>query len=299
MKGSKKLTTSKLGIIQYKAFTLVELSVVITILAVMIIGVTSTKLMIRKARLTNAQSLTQKSIINDINMDLVAWYETSLESSFLASEIKNDASNISTWKDNNINAINKNDATNSTVASQPKYYQNAFYDSIPGIRFDGTDDFLNFNCNKIAKSSYTIFVVEQRRSNKSVNMFIGGSSIANNETIHLGYKYNTTLTQDHYSNGLDATVTGYNSVEPKLFTFVYNFNIGKQITINGKTTVVANPTQSSPLLKCNNVALGKYATSYFYTGDLAEIIMFKRSLKTEEIEAIENYLGSKYGISVS
>ena len=34
-------------------------------------------------------------------------------------------------------------------------------------------------------------------------------------------------------------------------------------------------------------------------GDLAEIIILKRSLKTEEVKAIENYLGSKYGISVS
>ena len=299
MKGSKKLTTSKLGITYSKAFTIVELSVVITILAVMIIGITSTKLMIRKARLANAQSLTQKSVINEINSDLVAWYETSLESSFLFNEIKNDGSNISTWKDNNTYAINKNNASNLTTVSQPKYYQNAFYDSVPAIRFDGNDDFLNFNCNKIAKSSYTIFVVEQRRSNKSVNYFIGGSNVGVNETIHLGYRSNTSITQAHYSNDFDTPVAGYNSVEPKLFTFVYNFNIGKQISINGKAPVVANPIQSSPLLSCNNVALGKYASSYFYNGDLAEIIMFKRSLKTEEIEAIENYLGSKYGISVS
>jgi hypothetical protein len=51
------------------------------------------------------------------------------------------------------------------------------------------------------------------------------------------------------------------------------------------------------LVSFTNSRIGYYIAGYI--GDLAEIIMFKRSLKTEEVEAIESYLGSKYGIPVS
>ena len=78
------------------AFTIIELSIVMLVISALIVGISSTKLMIRKARLANAQSLTQDSIVGDLSDDLVAWYETSLESSFLSSELKNDGGNIST-----------------------------------------------------------------------------------------------------------------------------------------------------------------------------------------------------------
>lgn len=284
---------------KYFAFTIIELSIVMLVISAIIVGISSTKLMIRKARLANAQSLTQDSIVGDLSDDLVAWYETSLDSSFLSSELKNDGSNISTWKDNNINAVNKNDATMTTAANQPKLYQNAFYDSIPGLRFDGNNDYLNFNLSKIVNSNYLIFIVE-KRNNILANCIIGGNSFGHNTAIHVGYFDNSPqyIRFAHFGEGTNAdfSTPAFKANDQVIHTFSFNGSTGKRYSKNGK--IIGTVNQLAPLVSNNSVTIGKFGSGY-YNGDLAEIIIFKRSLKTEEIEAVESYLGSKYGISVS
>lgn len=269
----------------------------------MIVGTMTAKSMINKARLANARSLTQKSVVNDLTSDLVAWYETSLESSFESGIAKKDGNLVSIWKDNNKDQTLKNDATMSTAANQPQFYNRAFYDSIPALRFDGAH-YLNFNGSLLAKNSYTIFVVEQRSSTKSENVFIGGTGNNTNTNLILGYLSNTQICHAHYGNDLSPipTVAGYNSKVATLHTFFFNNTVGKKYTLNGKSTTTNSAVQSGSLLSFNGAMIGRYnpdGTPRTYSGDIGEIIIFKRSLKTEEIEAIESYLGSKYGISVS
>ena len=40
-------------------------------------------------------------------------------------------------------------------------------------------------------------------------------------------------------------------------------------------------------------------SSQYWNGDIAEIIVFNRALKTEERQAVEKYLGQKWGIKVA
>ena len=66
-------------------------------------------------------------------------------------------------------------------------------------------------------------------------------------------------------------------MNPEFFTFLFNNSIGKQYTLNGKTTYKNTPSQTNPLVSFNNSRVGYYQAGY--VGDLAEIIMFKRYLK--------------------
>ena len=281
------------------AFTIIELSIVILVISVMVVGVVTGKSLIAKSRLANAKSLTRQSVVNDMGDDLIAWYETSLEGSFKESETKTDGSAITLWKDSNINAINKNDAT---AVGSPTLVQNVFYNSIPGVRFTGSQYF-TFNGSKFAKNSYTVFVVEQRSSGKNENYFIAGATNGTNQNLVLGYRSNSNVLQAHWENDFDVptSLPNYSAQNPipRIHTFLFNNSIGKQYTLNGKLTyTAANPAQLAPLTSFNSARVGLY-NGVYYVGDLAEIIMFKRSLKTEEVEAIESYLGSKYGIPVS
>lgn len=63
-----------------KAFSLIELSIVILIIGILVSGVTQSSRLIRQFRLSSAQSLTDNSPVNSIP-DLVAWYETTKETS--------------------------------------------------------------------------------------------------------------------------------------------------------------------------------------------------------------------------
>jgi prepilin-type N-terminal cleavage/methylation domain-containing protein len=289
------------------AFTMIELSIVILVISVMVVGVATGKSLITKSRLANAKSLTRQSVINDMGDDLIAWYETSLEGSFKESETKNDGSFITLWKDSNKNAVNKNDAfavTPLNISNQPSLYQNVFYNSIPGLRFSGAQ-YLNFNGTKFAKNSYTVFVVEQRRSGKNSNYFISGLNPSISSRLALGYSNSTSIMQSHYGTGNDFSKSIFlsyspSSLIPRIHTFLFNNSIGKSYTLNGINQHGAN--QMTPLTSFNLATIGYHlstSSSSYYEGDLAEIIMFKRSLKTEEVEAIESYLGSKYGIPVS
>ena len=299
------LTKKYIKKINKNAFTLIELSIVILVISVMVVGVVTGKSLITKSRLANAKSLTRQSVVNDMGDDLIAWYETSLEGSFNPSEIKNDGSSISKWKDSNKNAVNKNDANQTTAGNKPTLYQNVFYNSIPGLRFSGAQ-YLNFEGKRFAKNSYTVFVVEQRSSGKGENYFIAGATGGVNQNLVLGYRNNTTVLQAHWGNDFDIPTSLPNySVQnliPRIHTFLFNNSIGKQYTLNGKHNYADykqgdDIAKLAPLISFNSARVGLY--SGFYEGDLAEIIMFKRSLKTEEVEAIESYLGSKYGIPVS
>ena len=286
-----------------KGFTLLELSIVILVIAGMIVAISGSKEVLKKSRIANARNLTQQSIVNILSDDLITWFETSLDSSFLASEQKNDGTKITKWFDNNKNPNQKNIATAPASSNnQPTFIYRGFYDSIPAVRFDG-DDYLSYDGSKLVNSSYTIFVVEQRRSNKIDNYFLAGSSSSKNQNLVLGYRSNNVITQAHWNNDIDVSVKNYSTPTPAIHTFIYNNLIGKKYNISGP--VVASSSNNSsenlnPLTSYLNARLGySSATNSYYVGDLAEIIIFKRSLKTEEVNAIRNYLGSKYGIPVS
>jgi prepilin-type N-terminal cleavage/methylation domain-containing protein len=285
--------------INKKAFSIIEISVVLLIVSVMVAGIATGRSMIIKSRLTNAKSLTQKSIVNEMGDDLIGWFETSLESSFIPSEAKNDNSLITVWKDSNKSAITKNDAK---IGVSPTLVQNVFYNSIPGVRFTGTQ-YLNFDGKKFAKNSYTVFVVEQRSTGESghYNSFISSPIRAPSKRLSLGYYGSTGILQSHFSNDTLTTVPSYKAQTQAIHTFMYNNTNGQQYTLNGKNPSASND-KTLPLDSYDSANIGYHqgpSQTYYYKGDIAEIIMFKRSLKTEEVEAIESYLGSKYGIPVS
>ncbi len=181
--------------VQKTAFSLFEISLVILIVSVIIAGVTQTNNMIAKSRLASAQVLTQNSIVNNLD-NILAWYETSLDSSFISSEIGN-GNAISTWYDNNPKAINKNNATQSTASLKPTYVTNAINGGIPVIRSPTSSKYLNFNGTQLAQSAYTIFVVEQRRSSTSSGWYLGGTTGSNNSILILGYRFLGYLLLSH------------------------------------------------------------------------------------------------------
>ena len=123
-----------------------------------------------------------------------------------------------------------------------------------------------------------------------------------NSNLILGYGANTTISFAQYANDFSISVEAYKSPIPMIHTFSFNNTIGKSHSINGGSTSINNPIQPDGLVSFSGAMIGQYKpdnSPRTYIGDLAEIIMFKRSLKMEEVEAIESYLGSKYGIPVS
>lgn len=278
------------------AFSLVEVSIIILIIAIIISGIIKSNDLHSTARLATARVLTKSSPAFDID-NLVAWYETSLDSSFIQEELQDDGSAISTWFDISAKKVTRNHATQSTADSQPKYFEEIFAKGIPGIRFDGVDDSMNFIGDDILNSNYTIFVVEQRRASDTDNYFIAGTSSSSNQNLRLGYVSDTSLTHSHIGNSISYTVPAYSANITRMHSFSFNLSGGKKYWLNGGLAAnvdAVNISQTNPIESFAGAALGKS-----YNGFLAEVIIFNRVISDKERHLIEEYLSKKYNIALS
>lgn len=284
-----------------KAFSLVEISVVLLIISAVIAGIVKGNNMLTKSRLSTAQTLTQNAPLKDMP-DLVLWLETSLDSSFILDEI-GDGNSLTTWYDSNPDAATKNNATQAINANRPKYYESIFYDSIPAVKFDGFDDFMNFSGDALINISYTVFVIEQKTIGKNFNIFIGGNGTSTNSNLYLGYETDQTITMGQYGNDLDYTSAplAFSTPTTRMHTFLLKAASGggKQYWLNGGGTPEASNAQVAPLASFLSPTIGKYNGSEYFDGNIGEIIIFNRALRTEERQLIETYLSKKYNIKIS
>ncbi|MBU6338550.1 MAG: type II secretion system GspH family protein [Rickettsiales bacterium] len=286
-----------------RAFSLIELSIVLTIISVFIAGIMEGRILVKKAKISDARSRTTSSPVASLG-GLVLWYETTLEESFSTSEAK-DGNTISTWYDLNPNIETvKNNATQTTSGNRPTYKTNQI-NGLPVVQFTSTNsNYLSFDGTNIANSAFTIFVVEQRTANRSNNYFIAGSDSSNNTNLTLGYKTSSSMTTSLVNNYLDYSISSYTTPTPLIHSFTFNF-ITKSYYING--TIQNSPTtggsayniaQATTSLTAATLGFSTLTSSY-YQGNIGEVIIFKKYLGTDDRKAVENYLGKKWGITVS
>ncbi len=313
-----------------KAFSLIELSIVILIIGIIIAGITQSTRIMDQHRLSSARSQTQSSPVNSMK-DLLVWYESTLEESFVAKET-DDYDNltaaektlgkgvISTWYDISASTGTRDNLTQSTAGYKPQYLADCIND-LPCINFDGTDDLLSFagtKISEIAASNYTIFIVNKKTdTGDAVKIMLGSSA---SETLHIGYKDNDEISWGHvasnYSTNNPASVALEDN-KPTLHVFV-NEVIGGFDTdtpANNYFYYANGDTASETLVEVSNgvsnavaTGLASYAsqtvgyglfagTGYYYTGAIGEIIIFKRALKADERDSVEDYLIKKWRIS--
>ncbi len=290
------------------AFSLVEISIVIVIISVIIAGALQGSRVVRKSRLLEAQILTEKSPVNDIS-DLISWHETSLDSSFNEDEAKDGAS-VSTWYDHNPNALTKKNATQATALNQPKFIKNVFYGSIPALRFDG-EDFLNFNGSELIGTSYTMFIVEQRRAAGARLPLIGGDDNPVDQNIRFTYQDNFIVVAQQGNGvgvGTKCSVPAYTSPVPRIHSLIHNpvpigtlgILPGSRYWLNGggSNGESNDTTNVDYLIAYDSPFFGRNGSDYF-NGDIAEVILFKRALQDGERLMVEDYLSKKYNIAIT
>jgi prepilin-type N-terminal cleavage/methylation domain-containing protein len=270
-----------------RAFSLVELSIVILVIGIFAAGIFTASGLIGKSQISTARSLTTSSPVNSIT-DLSMWLETSMEKSFLDSESR-EGESVSSWKDINSTSVTKIDALQSG-GNKPVFSKEI--NDIYSVKFNGTTSFMSFNANVLNGTNYTIFIVEKRGSSKSDNYFIGDSNITTaNQNLVLGYSLTNQVIHSQGSNSYTSNISSFSSAEARIFVFSHDSNLGKKTYING---VLANESSdTTPLSNITDLALGKN-----YEGNLGEIIIYTKALKNSDRQAIESYLGKKWNISV-
>lgn len=317
------------------AFSLIELSIVILIIGIIIAGITQSSRLVELYRVSSAKTQTQSSPVHSIS-GLVTWFETTLDESFDEKETENynklsssekalGKGRISIWKDISSSTGTKNNALQLTANNKPLYITNCI-NSLPCINFktvDNNETFLNFNGSKIGNvvgTDYTIFIIEQKDGTLVSPASIIGSNIAASETLNFGYLDDNSMTWSHASGSTNYADTDTdlnlednnaalhvivnenkksfsNDANENVFYYV-NGNNNAQTIVHQGNGVTNNGTDKF-LSSYERASIGtgfRGGTQYFYKGFIGEIIIFSKSLKTDERDAIEEYLIKKWQI---
>ncbi|MFM7620533.1 MAG: prepilin-type N-terminal cleavage/methylation domain-containing protein [Alphaproteobacteria bacterium] len=284
-----------------KAFSLIELSIVILIIGILVAGVTSSSRLVKRMKIITAQNLTTSSPISSIK-DLIFWYETSLDKSFNESE-EQDGSFLTTWYDlspQNVDKINISSPANN--ANQPRFIENLI-NGLPGVRFDG-NDYFSVNANMFVNTNFTLIMVERKETLGStwpIHWNVTWSGICNyNECFHIGYRTDNNFTFDFYASSTEATSNELMAIKPKIHTMIFDRSFGKKYWVNGGVNpdaVQTSAMSSWALIPLTLPRTGSIGSGY--QGSFAELIFFNRGIKDEERIAIESYLSKKYAIPLS
>ncbi|MFT6258397.1 MAG: type II secretory pathway pseudopilin PulG [Rickettsiales bacterium] len=287
----KQITQKKMG------FSLIELSIVILVIGLLVLGITKGSSIITKAKIGSAKSLTKGSPVA-LTDNLVAWYEPTLTTSFTQEEAFDGedltVNDGASWFDNS--PTRANNATTVLGTVLPQYVESST-NSLPAVRFAAsstTDSSIAFNSLSLNQRGYTIFIVERRSAATGELLGLGGTG--GNNTI----EYGETDELGNASTGF-ANVTAFGSAVPRISTFLSD-DTGLKVAINGAVDQT-NDVEAAALLTATATGLigdsdaGTANTGY--TGDISEIIIFNRGLKTAERNDIQDYLSKKYSINVT
>lgn len=302
-----------------KAFSLIELSIVVVIIGILIVGITQGSRLLQASRISSAQSLTKGSPIASIP-GLMAWFETSggLDTAVLETDENGfepeDGDEIITWVDVNPQLTMKKRLTSSADA-YPTYVESGI-NSLPSLRFDGTDDVLFSVANlpiSTGDDTYTIVAVfapdaavagnravvaqnpaDDETADQSAilriaadNVVFEGSSSENSNSVTFASDVRGTpaVVVVRVDNDATDTVTAY-----------INSNYAITAASAAGTKANLNLASDSFAVGASNFTAGTSAE--FFSGLISEVAVFDRALKRSEILAINKYLSQKYSVKL-
>ena len=287
----------------FTAFSLIEIAVVIIIIGILVAGISQSKKLIAQTRINTARANTISSVVLSTE-GLLAWYETVLEKSFLEIE-QEDMSPISKWLDLNTGSSVKFDLTQTTGSNRPTYVSKGIND-LPSLEFLG-NNYLEIpyhaNLNPVSFSIFIVAVIKNlpssqvstilcnNNSNRGfiVNSFLNGSV----PNYQVGLGDNSTLT----TLNLNSSNNSFNKAD--IISIIHS---GSTLTSfhNGNTSSTPNNNFAINLDKKLTIGVNNcnMSLSNFLQGQIGEIIIFERNLKSEERVAIEKYLARKWGIKI-
>jgi len=203
------------------------------------------------------------------------------------------------WNDQSGNAVNA--AQSGGSSTQPRYITNAMNGN-PALEFNGGARFFNIDYSSLG-STYTIITVVKRADNGTLRYVVGVQSLSP-RGMHIGYSTNTNLrmSEGAATANADVTVSGYD-VNTEVPVILMGENAGassRTVTEieNGSTLSATNSTSASGPGMTDGV-IGRGFTTSGFSGNIAEVIAYHRTLSSAEKASIYTYLSVKYGLTVA
>ncbi|MGD1848073.1 MAG: hypothetical protein ACFB10_21980, partial [Salibacteraceae bacterium] len=197
----------------------------------------------------------------------------------------------------------------TTPASRPTY-KTSFVNGYPAIQLDGVDDFIGTSINGGDLSEdFTVFIIgrfgnlNQPANDWDFMICVGGGYVGTNKSLSISRTpgnypggANRYFTYDGGGYKFGQTVEGqkWSVFSEKYFTALPRHKAwadGTQSTVSG----------ASGTLQTNGLfEIGRYTSgnNQHFKGEVAEVIVYDYALNDAERIAVQNYLASKYDLTV-
>jgi hypothetical protein len=298
--------------INKNAFSLIEISILVLIIAVLISSVSLGVDLYADFKISNAKTLTNNSIVNRID-DLALWVEPVSSSSFL-SNVK-DGDSINSWINiglrvsSKYNIIPHTPIQNPSPTSVPIYKVNSI-NNLPALFFNGTSTCMEID-NKFDDNSenYTIFLLIKNSDNTGASLSIlekyrGGTDSAYPYSLRIhNNKYQFASFSNSNQNFIYSSASLKNdsinlvilskSKESGKMKLFFNNYISPDST---DVTITSSTVTNRPLCVGCRCGDSSNVARFFYKFFLGELIIFKRELRDEERIKVYEYLVTKWGL---
>jgi prepilin-type N-terminal cleavage/methylation domain-containing protein len=312
-----------------KAFSMIELSIVVLIIGILVAGVTQSSRLVKQIKIATARSITKSSPVSGIK-DLALWLEPTMDESFIEIQADDDYK-VTQWND--VNPQNTIKYYAIKAGSPDVTFTSNGINNIPSLKFLGNPGtggyFVLSTSNTISQASklknfgnrFTFFTVA-KADNEVVGKF-RATFYNSSDTSSDGWGNIKTADNKRgilfNDNMLCSTNTSNSTGAAEITTAVYEGVVTGNMTMyvngNAETTSVAtqsggdsgfvsgtstdasySPLTANPALYVGSIGGPGNET---WKGLIAEIIIFDRVLRNEERRSVEKYLSKKYGIKIT
>lgn len=205
---------------------------------------------------------------------------------------------ITTWTDSSGNGF---DAAGSG-ATNPVYKTNII-NGLPVVRLSGSNGFQLAANPSAAESTfdvsqYTIFAVALRTAGSCIiskNALIANSTRRKIQINLAATTFSLSAGADGVSVNQTATTSSFN-----IYTIIGRGNSDHDLVLNGTVNNKVTALNDDPFNN-SRVEIGQAFSNGAerLTGDIAEIIVYTRTLNTSDWQGVNQYLSNKYAISVA
>jgi hypothetical protein len=207
----------------------------------------------------------------------------------------NSSNEITSWQDQS--PVNQT----ATAVNKPIRKENRINFN-PTISLNGDTEYFNVNLDGIKNSDYNIFAVVKRSNNNHSNYFLGTNKSSVNEGLHFGYRNNTSLTLDQFGNDISFGVNFFD--QPRVSTAIVRGQLDKgtnRLLTELRDGVFKSNANSNgtPLTGNGQGRLGRGFNNQGFEGDIAEVIVYSKTLTAQEVKKIDSYLAIKYGLMLN
>jgi len=283
-----------------RAFSLIELSIVLIIIGLLIAGITSGRNLVRASKLSSGRSITLASQIVTIP-GMVLWTESTTKDSFLNTE-SIDSNQLTTWYNREPSGfLVSNNFT--TSASSNVIYEEVSTNELPAVNMTvaGNMSLANFSSSVLSAATIAI-VFKPTVAPTSTATTIADAGASGNSTASIGIK-NDRVSLNFGSAVETSTVTNPASfsLDGLYILVVYLNGASSKVFVNNATEVGGSgAVLSAGTNALNGVTIGANKSgSNGIAAEISEVIIYNRVLKDTERQDMMSYLSTKYKITVT